>query len=212
MVFHPAYFGPIIQYVAIVQSRKLVFEYFDNFQKQTYRNRCYILGPNGKQLLSVPILHGHSIDKQKTKDVKIDNTYQWQRLHRKALDAAYSSSPFYEYYIEDFDHIFTKRFNYLMELNLNVHEILVDALELQIQTEKTSSFVFEYEIHEEGRHYINAKDKKLYNFAKYDQVFDQKHPFIPNLSMLDLLFNEGPNTLLYLENHKKLIDFGTNCL
>ena len=205
MVFHPSYFGPIIQYVAIVKSRKLVFEFCDNYQKQTYRNRCYISGPNGKQLLTVPVVHSKSRDKKLTKDIRIDNSYQWQRLHSKALYTAYRSSPFFEFYIEDFNDIFTKRFESLIDLNFAVNDILLDVLELSTKTEKTSNYVIKYTSGEEGRYFINAKDKRVYNLAKYDQVFDQKQPFIPNLSVLDLLFNEGPNTLEYLENHQHLI-------
>ena len=206
MVFHPAYFGPIIQYVAIVKSGKVVFELCDNYQKQTYRNRCYISGPNGKQLLTVPVIHLKSKDKKLTKDIRIDNGYHWQRIHGKALYTAYRSSPFFEFYIEDFDRIFNKRFDYLIDLNLAVNDVLFNILELRAKIEKTSHYEIKYSTDEEGRYFINAKDKRHYNLTTYDQVFDQKQAFIPNLSILDLLFNEGPNTLEYLENHQHLIE------
>ena len=86
-----------------------------------------------------------------------------------------------------------------------MNDILLDVLELSTKPEKTSNYVIKYTSDEEGRYFINAKDKKVYNLAKYDQVFDQKQAFIPNLSVLDLLFNEGPNTLEYLEKHQHLI-------
>ena len=100
ILLQPTYFSPIIQYAAIAQSKKVIFEIEDNFQKQTYRNRCYIYTAQGKHLLNVPIQHTKGI-KQKTKDVKIDYKDNWNKLHLKTLKTAYSSSPFFEFYIDD---------------------------------------------------------------------------------------------------------------
>ncbi|WP_456379576.1 WbqC family protein [Lutibacter sp.] len=198
VLLHPTYFSPIIQYVAIVKSKQILFEVEDNFQKQTYRNRCYIYTANGKHLLNIPIQHTKG-SKQKTKDVKIDYKYNWNKLHLKTLETAYNSSPFFEFYIDDLKPIFEKQFTFLTDLNLKCHEITMNALQLDIPFAKTSEFVKEVSCFN-GRNFANAKSKEKINLKRYIQVFDQNKGFIPNLSILDLLFMEGPNALNYLEN------------
>jgi len=100
-LFIPTYFSPISQYVAIENSKEIIFENQDNFQKQTYRNRCYIYGANGKQLLNVPIKHNKTDKRQKTKDTLIENSFPWQDQHFKSLQSAYRSSPFFEFFEDD---------------------------------------------------------------------------------------------------------------
>lgn len=197
-LLHPTYFSPIIQYVAIAKSKQILFEVEDNFQKQTYRNRCYIYTANGKHLLNIPIQHTKG-SKQKTKDVKIDYKYNWNKLHLKTLETAYNSSPFFEFYIDDLKPIFEKQFTFLTDLNLKCHEIILDALQLDIPYTKTSEFIKEV-TYLDGRNLANAKSKEKFNLKRYIQVFEQNKGFIPNLSILDLLFMEGPNALNYLEN------------
>jgi hypothetical protein len=205
MLIHPAYFGPIIQYVGIVNAKKLTFEIEDNFQKQTYRNRCIIYGPNGKQLLTVPIVHIKRDTKQKTQDVRIDNSVPWQKLHSRALYTSYRSSPFFEFYIDDLLFLFEKKYKFLMDLNLTINSVLFDCMEYKRAIQQSQTYELKPTIKYDYRGLINAKAKEVYPLKKYIQVFDYKQGFIPNLSILDLLFNEGPNTLLYLEDHKKLL-------
>ena len=107
-LFIPTYFSPISQYGVMVQAEKIEFEVADNFQKQTYRNRCYIYGANGKQLLTVPIRHSGCKIKQKTKDIKIETGAHWQKQHFKSLKTAYNCSPFFEFYEDDLIPIFEK--------------------------------------------------------------------------------------------------------
>ena len=205
MLIHPAYFGPIIQYVGIVNAKKLTFEIEDNFQKQTYRNRCFIYGPNGKQLLTVPIVHSKRDTKQKTQDVRIDNSVPWQKLHSRALYTSYRSSPFFEFYIDDLLILFEKKYKFLMDLNLTINSVLFDCMEYKRAIQESKTYELKPAIKYDYRGLINAKSKEVYPLKKYIQVFDYKQGFIPNLSILDLLFNEGPNTLLYLEDHKNLL-------
>jgi len=200
ILLHPTYFSPIIQYAAISKSDTIIFEVEDNFQKQTYRNRCHIYTAEGKQLLNVPIQHTKGT-KQKTKDVKIDYKDNWNKQHLKSLKTAYSSSPFFEYYIDDLNPVFDKNYTFLLDLNLKCHEIIMDALQLEIPYKKTSEYLLE----PEGidlRNLAIAKGVQNYNMKRYNQVFEQNHGFIPNLSILDLIFMEGPNALNYLENQK----------
>jgi len=198
ILLQPTYFSPIIQYVAISKSETICFEVQDNFQKQTYRNRCYIYTANGKHLLNVPIQHNKGV-KQRTKDVKIDYKDDWNKLHLKTLITAYSSSPFFEYYIDDLLPIFNKRHIFLLDLNLLSHQLIMDALQLEITTSKTNEYFKETSL-KDYRKLAISKGEPTYNLERYIQVFEQNQGFISNLSILDLLFMEGPNALNYLES------------
>lgn len=198
MLFHPTYFSPISQYVELIKSPKITFEIEDNFQKQTYRNRCYIYAANGKQSLNVPIQHIKGI-KQKSKDVKIDYKEKWNKLHLKTLQSAYSSSPFFEFYIDDLLPLFEAKHEFLVDLNIASHLFIMDALQLDISYSFSKKFQQE-KIENDFRNLAIAKTKTEFNFNRYIQVFETTNGFIPNLSMLDLIFMEGPNALNYLEN------------
>lgn len=198
LVIHPTYFSPIVQYVAIASSKRILFEVEDNFQKQTYRNRSYIYTSNGKHLLNVPIQHNKGI-KQKTRDIKIDYKDDWHKLHLKTLQTAYNSSPYFEFYVDELVPIFEKRPAFLLDLNLKCHQFVMDALQLEIPTSKTIHYLKKIE-NKDARNLAVAKSNQEFQFERYIQVFDQNHGFISNLSILDLLFMEGPNTLNYLES------------
>ena len=199
MLFYPTYFSPIVQYVAIAKADKIIFEIADNFQKQTFRNRCYIYGANGKQLLNIPVLKANS--KQSTKDVKIDHSEDWQQQHLKSISSAYNSSPFYEFFDIELEALYANKEKYLLDFNFKCHEFIVEHAQLETNDyQKTTDFDKEYK---GGKDYRFLADAKInYNFLleQYTQVFSDKFGFFKNLSILDLLFMEGPNTLLYLEN------------
>jgi len=205
LILQPTLFAPIIQYVIFANAEEITFEVEDNFQKQTYRNRYYIYGANGKQLLNVPIVHAKGANRVKTKEVKIDASTSWQKLHLKTLDAAYSSSPFYEFYRDDLLPIFQKKFTYLLDLNLESIAIVNACLELEFKIKKTKEFHLETPPHTDFRNLAVAKQKQDCILNTYTQVFDNKHGYITNLSILDLLFNEGTSALLYLEAHNKYL-------
>ncbi len=194
-IFHPTYFSSVYQFVKLKQAKHILFEINDNYQKQTYRNRCYILGANGKQLLNVPIQKVSG--KQQTKDIKIDYNENWQQQHLKSLFSAYRSSPFFEFYIDDLESIFHKKETYLLDLNLKTLELIFDLLPLNLKYETTKEY--QTEVVNDCRYLVNAKSEKSHNLPKYRQVFSDKYDFMENLSILDLLFNEGPNALLYIE-------------
>lgn len=198
ILLHPTYFSPIIQYVGISKASKIIFENEDNFQKQTYRNRCYINTANGKHLLNVPIQHNKNV-KQKTKDVKIDYKDDWNKLHLKTLETAYNSSPFFEFYIDDLLPIFEKQTTFLLDLNLKCHNFIMDALQIEIPSIKTDEYHKEVDFLDLRKLAI-AKSENQFQLERYIQVFDTNNGFISNLSILDLLFMEGPNALNYLEN------------
>ncbi len=201
-ILHPTYFGPIAEYAALAQSENVVFEVFDNYQKQTYRNRCYIYGANGRLTLNIPIKHTKEEKKQPTKDILIDNSSPWRKQHIKSIQSAYRTSPFFEYYQDDLLLVLEKEHKYLLDLNLATNAFLQDAMQLEIPVSQTTEYIPSYENTSEKdfRNLVNAKTQPNFNFETYVQVFDDKHGFIPNLSTLDLLCSEGPNTISFLEN------------
>ncbi len=202
-LFIPTYFSPIAQYAAIFQSDKEVtFELQDNFQKQTYRNRCYIYGANGKLSLNIPVKHLKNVSgRKKTKDTLIENDFPWQSQHFKSIKTAYQTSPYFEFFEDDISHIFNKKYVYLIDLNIDTYLFVTDALQisqdyLKTKVYETSPLLKDY------RELSIAKNGVFITTKEYTQMFDHKHGFIPNLSILDLLFMEGPNALTYLEDTK----------
>lgn len=200
VLLYPTYFSPIIQFVALAKAENLIFEVEDNFQKQTYRTRCYIYSPNGKQLLTVPVLNANS--RQKTKDVIIDTSFNWQKQHIKSIEAAYRSSPFFEYYEEEFQHIFKATPKYLLDFNLACQDLILNLLQIDQSYSKTTSYIKNPLESIDLRSLANSKNDISYHLDSYTQVFSDKHGFLENLSILDLLFMEGTNSMSYLEKQQ----------
>ncbi|MCG9793059.1 WbqC family protein [Flavobacterium algicola] len=201
----PTYFPSISHFAAMIQADKIVFEVEDNFQKQTNRNRAYIYSPNGIQLLNIPVKHSKNIH-QKTKEILIDSDFDWQKQHFKSLEAAYRSSPFFEYFVDDFAPIFEKKHTYLLDLNLAIFELLTKCLRIKLDFTTTTEYFHEVDstLINDYRFLANGK-KDSSTFTPYQQVFDDKHGFINNLSVLDLIFNEGKFTLDYAKNQPLLL-------
>jgi hypothetical protein len=201
ILLHPTYFPSIVQMAAVAQADKVVFEVHDNYQKQTYRNRTYIAHANGKLLLNVPILHSRKGVRQKTRDVTVENNFPWQSQHWKSLQTAYRTSPFFEYYEDDLVSLFTTPVTHLMEHNHTIFHRLRELLGLETTFETTSEYL-EKPPQTDLRYLANAKREKEVLLTPYTQVLEAHHDFLPNLSVLDLLFNEGPNALDYLESQQ----------
>ena len=197
-LFLPTYFSPISQYRAMLNSDAIVFEVEDNFQKQTYRNRCYIYSTNGKQLLNIPVKHLANNNRKKTKDTLVEPNNNWQSQHLKSIQTAYRNSPFFEFYEDDLQAIFTKKYTYLLDVNIDSYLFIMDALQLVESHTKTQEF--DVSPQNDYRILANAKQHHGTDFDSYIQMFDDKHGFINNLSILDLLFMEGPNSISFLEN------------
>ena len=194
------YFGSISQYRELVGTPKVWVEREDNFQKQTYRNRMYIYGANGKLSLNIPIKHLPKTKvkvHQKYKEVKIDNESRWQSVHWKSLKTAYQTSPFFEFYEDELAPLFNKEYERLYEFNQDCFETLMECLQLDLEIGYTTEYSKQPEDKTDLRDLINAK-LTLKEVPEYIQVFQEKHGFISNLSILDLLFNEGPNAAEYL--------------
>ncbi|PNW29748.1 WbqC family protein [Formosa algae] len=197
-LLHPTYFPNIAHMAAIAQSDVVTFEMDDNFAKQTYRTRTYIYAANGKLLLNIPVIYTQK-NRQKYRDVRISNTENWQSLHWKSLLSAYKTSPFFEYYEDDLRPLFETKTEYILDFNLRCFEVICDCLQLEKTIEKTEEFKHDVSTASDLRFLVNSKSDVSFQNEKYTQVFDDKHGFINNLSILDLLFNEGPNALDYLE-------------
>lgn len=197
IIIHPSYFPSISHFVAIAKADLVTFEIDDNFQKQTNRNRMYIYSPNGIQLLNIPIKHSKDAH-QKTKDVKLETAFDWQKQHFKSLEAAYRTSPFFEYFEDDILPIYQKKHTFLMDLNYQTMEIVSKCLGLDFDYNETTEYFHDVQDKTDLRQLINGK-KDASVFEPYTQVFGEKHGYINNLSILDLLFNEGRHALDYLK-------------
>lgn len=201
-----SYFAPIEYYCALIHYPEIVIEQWEHYSKQSYRNRCTIYGANGILALSIPVVKA----KQKkilTKDVQISYDTNWQKLHWKGIESAYKSSPFYEYYIDDFEQFFTQKWESLLEFNSAIQQEIFGILEVEPNIKFSNDFIdfgqFEYDDYREIIHpkAQKSRTKHLFTPDKYTQVFGDKYGFIENLSILDLIFNLGPDSLSYLETN-----------
>ncbi|WP_204345027.1 WbqC family protein [Psychroserpens algicola] len=198
VLLHPTYFPNIAHFVAMLQADHIVFETCDNYQKQTYRNRTSIYAANGKLDLNVPVVYSQR-NRQLYRDVDIFNTENWQIQHLKSLESAYRTSPFYEFYIDDLIPLFEMETTSIMEFNLKCISRIFECLQLAFSYKTTERFDMNPNAILDARGLASSRKEIKQVFKPYAQVFDEKHGFISNLSILDLLFNEGPNTELYLE-------------
>ncbi len=196
---HPGYFLNVLTF-SVVLSNDILWEVRDNYQKQTYRNRCHICTDQGRHVLSVPIKHvgGHE-GRQLFRDVQLDDSTPWQRQHWRGIQTAYRASPFFEYYEDDIAPLFEPKFTHLMELNFEILNVLGELIGFEMSQSKTSSYTPELESIKDGRFLVNAKLDLQETPEEYHQVFHDKHGFIGNLSVLDVLFNLGPQTSAYLK-------------
>lgn len=198
ILLHPTYFPSVAHFVTMLKADKITFEVEDNFQKQTNRNRTYIYSPQGKQLLNIPIKHSGSVPHQKYKDIQIDYSENWQKIHYKSLEMAYRSSPFFEYFEDDLMPLFKEKYKFLMDYNFELFEILQSCLGTNLTFEKTTEYIKEPQNIKDFRYLVDGK-KVSHNFESYTQVFEDKDGFLSDLSVLDLLFNEGRYAVDYLK-------------
>ena len=201
------YFGPIQWYQKLYRYDQTLIEQYDSYQKQTYRNRCVIATANGLQALTVPVEHNvqRSMFNVQCKDLRISDHNQWRRVHWNALQSAYSESPFFDYYADDIRPFFEKKYEFLVDFNEAIRQTVCDLLDIQPKVEYTSSFLSPLTSHlsslDDFREVINAKHPQAdadFQPRRYWQVFEGKHGFQANLSILDLLFNMGNEAVFYL--------------
>ncbi|WP_321375460.1 WbqC family protein [uncultured Draconibacterium sp.] len=201
LLLSTAYFAPVHFYTRYIHHSEVYIEQFENFTKQTYRNRCQILGGNGPIALVIPVVKGRG-PKVLIKDLQISYDENWQRNHWQTIVSAYNSSPYFEYYQDELYPFFESKTKYLLDHNMKIHEQLCDFLEVENRIRLTSDFEKVPDGTLNLRDGISPKLKHNPDTAfqpqTYTQVFSEKYGFTPDLSILDLLFNEGPNAYTIL--------------
>ena len=195
-----AYLAPIQYYSKLYRFPEIYVEHYEHFPKQTYRNRCHIYGANGLLPLSIPLKKYP--EKTIAKNIQIAYDYHWQKIHWKSIESAYRCSPFFEFYEQDFIPFYTKKYTYLVDFNEALQYTVIKLLKIKTELKNTVTYQKENPDKEDLRDFISPK--KNYDADKsfipkpYLQVFQNKHDFIPNLSIIDLLFNQGPSSLEYI--------------
>ncbi len=194
------YLPPISWFSVFLEAENRMLEQFENFPKQTYRNRANIYGANGKLSLIIPINHN---GKRVMKDIEVSESEDWRKLHWKSIKTAYQSSPYFEFYEDKFIRIFEEKEKYLLDFNLKSIEVIQQIF----KTEKAYSLNEEYIKNPEEtdfREKFSAKSPSEFEMEEYYQTFSDKLGFVKDLSVLDLICNKGPESLTYLKNIKQL--------
>lgn len=192
------YLAPIAYYSHILKTEgEILLEKHEHFPKQTYRNRASIHSPNGRLDLTVPIQKLKNRRRTQMKDVQISNADAWQRRHWMTLQTSYRRSAFFEYYEDDFVKFYNKEFNYLFDFNQEANELIISLLKIKVEFSFTEEYAKSYPDLLDLRDAIHPKKGLLLN-KPYFQVFELANDFIPNLSIVDLLFNQGPQSKNYL--------------
>ncbi len=202
-LFTTAYSAPIQYYARLLHAQQVCIETHCHYTKQSYRNRCVIASPNGPLSLTIPV--AKSDKKILTKDIEISNHGNWKHLHWNALESAYNSTPFFEYYRDDFQPFYEKSYKYLFDFNERLRQMICELIgfnpTIHYSTEYLSTDAFN--ACDDLREIIHPKKPANifdtdYQAIPYYQVFAQKNGFLPNLSIVDLLFNMGPESILVL--------------
>ena len=195
------YFGTISWYMEILRYEKVTIECYENFEKSTYRNRCYIASPDGKLRLSIPLVHGRN-QRAKYAEVKIDNSANWRKTHWNSLCSSYRKSPYFEYYEDRFKPLFHSNHEYLFDFNKELMTLLVELLGLSKEIGYTTVYEKKPSDVADCRSKIlpQVEISKDQSFpVVYRQVFEERTGFMPDLCIADLLFNEGPHSLELLK-------------
>lgn len=201
-----AYMAPIQYFTKIVGYQQIYIEYCESYMKQSFRNRTVILAANGPLQLSIPVADGPRA-KGPIRDLKLSFDQPWQMMHWRGISSAYNSSPFFEYYADDLAPFFhEKKWKYLFDFNIDIQNAILKAINLKVMIKPTEEYYLQGIVPgsiDDFRYTIHPKEQKqepdLHFFpTPYTQVFNEKWGFVPNLSILDLLFSEGPQTISHL--------------
>jgi hypothetical protein len=198
---HPLYLAAVPLYARLYASESIVFDDTAPFVKQTYRSRAVIATENGAQSLTIPVVHDGG--KVAMRDVRISEHGNWRHQHWNAIVSAYRKSPFFDYYADDFAHFYEERDGFLMDFNLRLHGVVSELLGLERRVEFLSDEAFDATAAADMRRIAEPKALDTVDgivHQPYYQVFAQRNGFIPSLSIIDLLFNMGPEGLLVLRD------------
>lgn len=202
-----AYLPPVQYITKFLFGTPVYIEKQENYQKQSYRNRCHIYGANGRQCLVIPVKKRHG-RKTNIGEVEIDHQSGWQKIHLKSIESAYRLSAFYEYYADEFRALYEKKTAFLFDWNLLLLETMLNLLEIPGKAVMTAGWEKEPIKFLDFRQMINPKSRleksdSTFNPHPYQQVFQERFGFLPNLSIIDLMFNEGPMTVSILQQSLK---------
>ncbi len=196
-----AYLPPIEYFRAIASAKSIILEQCEFYNKQSYRNRAYIYTPRGAEALTIPVVKSHN-SKMPIRDVRIDYDYPWIQQHERAILSAYNSSAFFEYYMDDLFAVINKRETFLFDLNFKLLETLLEMVGVRAEISMSDSFepMTELDYREilQPKYKGDSLTQLIQKEKTYYQVFSSKHGFIPNLSVIDLLFSEGPNAISFI--------------
>ena len=197
------YLAPVSMYVHLYAGTRMLIDLDAPFVKQTFRNRALIAAENGALPLTVPVVHSGGV-RQAMRDVRISDHGNWRRMHWNAIVSAYKKSPFFDYYADDFRPFYEKRYDFLVDFNMQLHDTVCGLLGLERETvalgsvEKTEPSVDIRPLAEPSAEFAGAPQH-------YYQVFEQRNGFLPNLSIADLLFNMGPEGLITLRDSVQML-------
>ncbi|MDR0836359.1 MAG: WbqC family protein [Tannerella sp.] len=193
-----AYLAPVQYFSKLVSSDEIQIEIFENYPKQTYRNRCHIASANGIQALTVPVEKPDTL-KCLTRDVRISEHGNWRHVHWNALVSAYKTSPFFEYLEDDFRPFYEQKYDFLIDFNEALQEMICSVLDISPNIRRTT--VYKSVVENDFRNVIDPRhplSDPNFTPIPYYQVFRNKHGFLPNLSIVDLLFNMGKESIFKL--------------
>jgi hypothetical protein len=201
IILSTAYLPPISYFTAISRANSVFIETHEHFVKQTYRNRCRIATANGVKELTIPIESNNGI-KNPIRDTRISRHEDWQKIHWRTFDTAYRNSPFFEYYKDDFRPFYEKEWKFLWDYNQDLLTLVFELLDIQPTVQLTENYINRDKKAADLREKIHPKRESISTTKEYYQVFEQKHQFIPDLSIVDLLFNMGNESILTIEKSK----------
>ncbi len=192
-------FPPALWFAYLLNTTEFRVEACENFQKQSFRNRYELYTANGAKALVVPIIHDKSKEKN-IRNIQIDNKQNWNKIHLRTLVSAYRNAPFFEYYFDYFERFFNERHTLLFDFNLSIINTCAELLKADTEISLTDSFVAEYSLDTiDVRYKLHPKKDLTVNINdEYRQVFSERHGFMPNLSIIDVVFNLGPDSREYL--------------
>lgn len=204
VILGSAYLAPVSYFAALYFCRKAYIERYDHYMKQTYRNRCVIASADGPLSLTIPV-EKSSEGKCAMKDIRVSEHGNWRHVHRNAFVAAYKQSPFFDYYADDFNTFFDRKYEFLYDFNMELTQWLCEQIDIQPELVPTTEYMDACEGILDLREAIHPKKSagdmiSLYHPVPYYQVFDSRHGFQSDLSIVDLLFNMGPESLLVLRD------------
>ncbi len=191
------YLPNLVWFSNFLKHETVFIEGEERFVKSSFRNRCLIAGAQGVQILSIPIAGGRD-HAQPYREVKISYHYNWQKKHWQSIRSAYGSTPFFEHYESRFEELYEKKFEFLFEFNAACLRVLIQLLKLQ----KEFGLTAEYQKQPTGiidLRSIRSSEEQIH-FPRYYQVFEERNGFLPNLSIIDVIFNLGPQAMNYLED------------